>query len=313
MTYVQLALRGVAAYNIVMYVLLRFRLLPVPVMRAWFTGTLAICILASGALTFLADSLRHLGVARKITQRLCSYCCVVTFRYLLYSNPHIRIRVDTSRLPWNAIPEPSAMIINHTSFFDAFVFIGNAPASYLYNCRTLMKSSLRSIPIFGKIFDRVGHFPVYFKSSQDGDFSVDKDKQAEVAVRVSAHLNDKGRIALFPEGAINKEPKVLKPFRFGTFATIFEHRLPVYFFIAVGNNESWPASAGVGGYPADIDCVIAPFAIDFDKEDPKDVAQRLQKEMQSRLDQILEKRRLRGVKTDVASVQMTALAGEKKE
>lgn len=311
MTVLMLALRSVGAFNVVMYILLRLRVLPVAVMRAWFTGTLAITILTTGALTFLCDSLRHLGVSRKLTQRLCTYACIVTFRYLLYSNPHIRIHIDTSLSTWAQIPEPSAMILNHTSFFDAFVFIGNAPPSYLYNCRTLMKSTLRSIPIFGKVFDRIGHFPVYFKSSADGDFSVDKEKQAEVAVRVTEHLKGNGRIAVFPEGAVNREPKVMKPFRFGTFSIIFEHRLPVFYFIAVGNAAAWPATAAVGGYPADIDCVLRSFPIEWDAEDPKDVAVRLQKEMQSELDRILAARAKRGAIG--SDVQMSTLTAEKKD
>ena len=310
MTLLLLALRGVGAFNVIMYVLLRLRVLPIAVMRAWFTGTLAITILSTGALTFLLDFLRYLGVSRKTTQRLCTYACVVTFRYLLYSNPHIRIRIDTSKCDWAVVPEPSAMIINHTSFFDAFVFIGSAPPSYLYNCRTLMKSTLRSIPIFGKVFDRIGHFPVYFKSSADGDFSVDKEKQAAVAVRLNEHLKSNGRIALFPEGAVNREPTALKPFRFGTFATIFEHQLPVYYFIAVGNNSAWPATAAVGGYPADIDCILRPFPIQWEKEDPKEVATRLQQEMQSELDKILAARAKRGAVG--CDVQMTTLASQKK-
>ena len=266
------------------YVGLWQRLLPLKVMRGWFALVLIVNLMLTGFFTFLADSLKYVGASRKTTQMLSTYVCVVTFRSIVYLNPQIQIYIDESAQKWADIPGPSAIVLNHCSFWDAFLFVGTAPVNYIWNCKTLMKSSLRKIPIFGGVFDRVGHFPVYFKSGADGDFSVDKDRQVEVGERVSAHLQDGGRIAIFPEGAVNKTPHVLQTFRFGTFATIFQHRLPTYYFTVVGNNVTWPGNEALGGYPATIFVKVNKFDIDFDKDEVKAVAAKLQETMQKQLD-----------------------------
>lgn len=231
------------------YAALYLRILPVPVMRAWFVCIFVFNFLMTGVLSFFVDCLRYVGVPRTMTQRLCAYVCVLTFRSIVYLNPQVHIIFDQSAIKWADIPNGSAMVLNHCSFWDAFLFVGLAPVSYIWNCKTLMKSTLRKIPVFGGVFDRVGHFPVYFKSNADGEFGVDKERQAEVSERVSKHLERGGRIAIFPEGAVNKTPRVLQPFRFGTFATIFQHKLKTYFITMVGNDVTWPAAAPLGGFP----------------------------------------------------------------
>lgn len=268
------------------YAGLWLRLLPVPVMRAWFAAVLVSNLVATGFFTFLAECLKYVGASRKFTQLLSTYVCAVTFRLIVHLNPQIRVVTDETWAMWQDVPEPSAIVLNHCSFWDAFLFVGTAPVSYIHNCKTLMKASLRKIPIFGGVFDRVGHFPVYFKSGADGDFSVDKDRQAEVTERVSKHLQDGGRVAIFPEGVVNKTPRTLQTFRFGTFATIFQHKLPTFAFLAVGNDVTWPAKEALGGFPATIFIRIVKCPIDFAKDEPKETAARIQSELQQEIDRI---------------------------
>jgi 1-acyl-sn-glycerol-3-phosphate acyltransferase len=281
------------------YLCIRARILPVPVMRAWFAVVMVSVLSATNVLTLAGHSLRHLGVSTKTTKLICTAVCIVTFRLALFLNPHIRIRIDERQQKWSEIPEPSATAVNHTSFWDAFCFVGSAPVSYIYNCKTLMKATLRNMPLFGPVYDRIGHFPVYFKTSADGDFSVDKERQAVVAEAVNAHIKDSGRIAFFPEGAVNKTPRTLNPFRHGSFATILQNKLKVYYFVSAGNEETWPPSASLGGYPADIDVVLGSFELNHNDASitAKDVAERLQAKMQSDLEALLATRAARGRKS----------------
>lgn len=280
----------IAAVVVLLWFLIRSRVLPVIVMRVWFGLVMFNVLVASNLLTFVADSLKYVGVSADTRKLLCTYVCVVTFRCAIFFNPHIRVRVDERRQKWADIPEPSVMALNHTSFWDAFVFVGSAPVKYIYNCKTLMKASLRKLPIFGPVFDRVGHFPVYFKTSSDGDFSVDKEKQAVVAEQVNIHIAKSGKIAVFPEGAVNKQPTTLSNFRHGSFALVVQHKLKVYYCLMVGNNDSWPAAESMGGYPADIDVVIGHFPVDFATTQAPELAAKLQQVMQQELDEMLAAR-----------------------
>mmetsp|Transcript_45229 Transcript_45229/g.52293 ORF Transcript_45229/g.52293 Transcript_45229/m.52293 type:complete len:292 (+) Transcript_45229:57-932(+) len=275
---------------LICYLLIRSRKLPVKVMRAWFGVVMVLVLLITNILTFFTDACRYLGASADTTKLWSTYVCILTFRLALLLNPHIRIRVDESSQRWADVPAPSVMALNHTSFWDAFVFVGSAPVSYIYNCKTLMKSSLRKLPLFGPVFDRVGHFPVYFKTSADGDFSVDKERQAIVAERVNEHIGKNGRIAIFPEGAINKTPITLQGFRHGSFSLVMQHKLRLYYCITVGNDISWPAQESLGGFPADIDVKFGSFPVDFEKDTVQEVASRLQTKMQQELDAMMAKR-----------------------
>ncbi|KPI84437.1 Acyltransferase-like protein copy 2 [Leptomonas seymouri] len=275
------------------YLLLRYRLVPLWMMRKWFALSATAMVIPPCAMLYLTDSLRFLGIPRRWVQSLCLLIMTGAFRAVWWLNPQIRVTVTFDA---NAGGKPAswadmetrgiAMLMNHTSFWDAFEMIGVTPLSHLRHMRTLMKASLRRIPIFGGMFDRVGHFPVYFKSDGDGNFQVDKEKQAVVMKHVNWHLRQGGSIVVFPEGAVNKHPETLQTFRYGTFATIFEHRMPVYYMVSIGNEKTWPPQEAFGGMPADIRIRIGAFPIDFDKEDSKDVAKRLQQRMQQVRDEM---------------------------
>lgn len=55
---------------------------------------------------------------------------------------------------------------------------------------------------FGGICTAVGHFPVFFRGSKDGDFSVDREAQAKVTDDMNKFLGDNGGLLLFPEGQV---------------------------------------------------------------------------------------------------------------
>ncbi|KPA75602.1 putative mitochondrial acyltransferase-like protein, copy 2 [Leptomonas pyrrhocoris] len=275
------------------YTLLRCRLVPLWIARRWFLLSATAIIMPASALLYLIDPLRYLGVPRRVVQSVCLFIMAFAFKAVCWANPHIRMHVqfdanvDGKPTSWADIPDKGiALTLNHTSFWDVFEVIGLTPMSHLRRTRTLMKASLRKIPIFGGCFDRVGHFPVYFKSDEDGNFHVDKEKQAVVATHVAGHLRRGGNIVVFPEGAVNKNPETLQTFRYGTFATIFEHRMPVYYLVSLGNERTWPAQHPYGGAPADIRVRIGAFPIDFDKENSKVVAARLQQRMQQVRDEM---------------------------
>ncbi|KPI84438.1 hypothetical protein ABL78_6520 [Leptomonas seymouri] len=275
---------GLAAW----YALLRMRWVPVPLMRAWFFLVCLCLIFPTSAMTRLVVQLRRLGVSEDCTQRLCIVPLVFAFRGVWWLNPQIRMHVqfdaniDGHPRSWQSIAlHNQAFIGNHTSFWDVFGFVCLSPLRHLLYTRTMMKASLRRIPIFGGIFDRVGNFPVYFKSDEEGHFEVDKEKQAAVQVGVDAHVRNGGNLAIFPEGAINRNPRVLLSFRYGTFTTIFEHRMTVYYLVHLGAEKTWPRWTMVGGMPTDMHIRVGRFPIDFDAEDSKQVARRMQIFMQN--------------------------------
>jgi 1-acyl-sn-glycerol-3-phosphate acyltransferase len=272
---------------VVWYTLLRLRWAPVPLMRAWFFLVNLCIIFPTSAMTSVVVQLRHLGVPTYWTQRCCIVPLVCAFRAVWWLNPQIRMSVQFDAningkpTSWADINlHNQAFIGNHTSFWDVYAFLCLAPMRHLVHTRTLMKASLRQIPIFGGIFDRVGNFPVYFKSDEDGNFQVDKEKQAAVQVGIDAHIRSGGNLAIFPEGAINKNPRVLQTFRYGTFATIFQHRMTVYYLVHLGGEKTWPRWTMVGGMPTDMHIRAGRFPIDFDKEDSKQAAYRMQMCMQ---------------------------------
>ncbi|KAG5487538.1 hypothetical protein LSCM1_07495 [Leishmania martiniquensis] len=275
-------------------ILLAQRLVPVTLMRAWFLLVNVLAILPVAALTKVVVQLGRVGVPTYYVQRLCIMPLVLSFRIVWWLNPQVCVHVCFDRdeagkqRSWKDIrPHHGAYVGNHTSFWDVYAFIGLTPLRHLLHIRTLMKASLRRIPIFGGVFNRVGHFPVYFTSDADSNFQVDKEKQAVMQKRVNAHLTSGGSLAVFPEGAINRNPRKLQAFRFGTFATIMEHRMETYYMVHEGGGKTWPWWTAIGGMPADLHIRVGHFLIDYDHEDSKAVAARMQQHMQKVYDEIL--------------------------
>ena len=83
---------------------------------------------------------------------------------------------------------------------------------------------------------------------------------------------------------------MLQKFRFGTFKTILEHRLPLFYALVVGNSDAWPPTTMVGGFPADIHILLDRFPVDYEKDDAASVSERLRATMQKELDRIYAER-----------------------
>ncbi|XQJ24478.1 acyltransferase-like protein, copy 1 [Leishmania guyanensis] len=302
------------------YVLLARRFVPVKLMRVWFLLVNLFTILPVSAVTKVIAQLGRLGVPTHHVQRLCIIPLVLAFRTVSWLNPQIRMRLrfhcdeKCRQLSWRDIPlHNCAYVGNHTSFWDVYAFIVLTPLRHILNTRTLMKSSLRKIPIFGGIFDRVGHFPVYFKSDSACSFEVDKERQAQVQQAIDAHLRLGGSLAVFPEGAINKHPQVLLTFRYGTFATIIKHRMEVYYMVHVGGEKTWPWWTMLGGMPADLHIRVGHFLIDYDRDSSKDVAWRMQQHMQRVYNEVLNEAEGEDAVTAEAKARVSLVPAPTKE
>lgn len=281
---------GLAGLFGVGFVGCRFRVFPIIVMRAWFALWMVILLFSVSVATFFTNSLKHFGVSKRIHESLSMTVAWMGFAALVRVNPHIHVTVlDSSPHSYASMPGGSVLLLNHTSFWDPLLFTGTAPISYIYSMRTMFKESLRRLPIFGATFDRCGHFPVYFVSEEASTFSVQKEKQQKVAEDVDRFVKELGHFAFFPEGMVNRQSRTLAPFRYGSFKLVAEHNPPVYYGIAVGNDDSWPPGAAVGGLPADI--FIATGKIEYDKNlTPEELSEFFRGKMQRALDELYRMR-----------------------
>lgn len=157
-------------------------------------------------------------------------------------------------IPNEAMKRGAVVMVNHTSYMDGFLFSALTPFRVIERTRTLMKSSLFSVPVLGGVFTRLGHLPVYFvRETDNNSFSVDKERQAKVTQTVRAHLAGGGVLAFCPEGGINrKDPTKLLSFRRGTFQMIAELGVPIFGLTMYGNHVFWPPAAQMGGLPSTI-------------------------------------------------------------
>jgi len=163
-------------------------------------------------------------------------------------------------------------LCNHTSFLDTPQYTRLVPSSVVWYCRGYVKASLLKMPLFGRILKGIGHFPVYFASDADGKFSVDKEKMAVVEESVDAHLDAKGVLCLFPEGAINKAPEDgLMSFRYGTFVKALKCNFRLWGFTSINHEKCWPVSAPIGGNPTDMMIDLFPVAPNGVKQLVKDI------------------------------------------
>jgi len=163
-----------------------------------------------------------------------------------------------SRQPGNIV-----LLSNHTSYLDTPQFTRLVPWSILWRSRGYAGSFLFKAPLFGRILQTIGHFAVYFKSMEDGKFSVDKDKMAIVEESVDQFLADDGVLCLFPEGSINKTPESgCSPFRYGTFHKALQHNFRLWGYTSVNHDKCWGAKAKMGGNPANMKVDLWPLAPD---------------------------------------------------
>lgn len=270
---------------------LRLRLLPrnSVLYQVWFGATLGVALVATGTLCFLWHHvLPRFGLAKVKVEELCVLTGWLFFKAHLLSNPQIQViwRNPADYDSLNDTPEKGIVMLNHMSFFDAFVATSNSPPLITSTTRCYVKDSLLKIPIFGSYFVGCGHFQVYF-TAEAVSMAVDKDKQKPVTERVNAHLNGGGRMVMYPEGNVNRTPeKGLQPFRVGGFNTVLEHKSPLVMGVVVGSNEVWPRKAAIGGFPTDVCVSYTPCEV-LDGETAPQLADRMQKMMQREYDDLV--------------------------
>lgn len=278
-----------AAGTLLMYVLTRLRLLPTFMMRAWFLLT-APGFVALGRIG--AELVQAFGKLFRIPKRtregLATVCFNSSLAMWMRINGQIQVPMDTaSKQLWSSLAADNSkghiVLMNHASVSDAVIISYHASYAIRSSVRVVYKSSIAGIPLIGPCFVLGGHFPVYFKNSTS--FSVD-ERQAEVTEKMDEFLKTGGRLMLFPEGQVNKNPEQLQPFRIGTFKLILKHQLPVYFLTMSGSQDLWPTTASVGGFPCQIKMKFSQFDAKDYKETAEEMGERARKEMQHILNEL---------------------------
>jgi len=146
------------------------------------------------------------------------------------------------------------VLINHTSQLDSLFYSACIPTANIVSLRTMAKSGLFNLPIFGQILRACGHFPVFFaKETALNDFSVDKQAQEKVQKHVEEHIDQGGGLSLFPEGQINRiNTRNLQSFRRGSLQLARTKNMTLWGFLHSGIENIWPQDAPIGGLPGRI-------------------------------------------------------------
>eukprot|EP00930_Biecheleria_cincta_P099027 TRINITY_DN90684_c0_g1_i1.p1 TRINITY_DN90684_c0_g1~~TRINITY_DN90684_c0_g1_i1.p1 ORF type:complete len:320 (-),score=70.74 TRINITY_DN90684_c0_g1_i1:22-873(-) len=211
--------------------------------------------------------LSFVPMEKKRYQGICLVMIQLAWRMSSLFSPWMRCTEDeTTAAEWASIqqkmdqvdkevakgegkPRPLMILGNHTSFFDTLLSAQSFPTAVLWRCRTYMDSGLFKMPILSTVCRSIGHFAVHFKSTEEGVFKVDKDKNDAEDKLVNEHLDTGGWLCFFPEGTVNKDPEKLLPFRFGGMKKALETDSRLIMFVSVGNNKVWPKKAKIGGLP----------------------------------------------------------------
>jgi 1-acyl-sn-glycerol-3-phosphate acyltransferase len=276
---------GVAAASAVVgYAALWRQLLPNAVNKIIFNAATLCSVVTASAICRVISLLATIKLMpRGFSENLSR--CVTSFVLKVGSwfSPHVHVVEVKGSLPWKSIPSQSALALNHTSFMDTILYLWRVPYPFIWGSKTLYKYTLEKLWFFGQIIRSCGQFPVFFKNSEE--FTVEKDRQAAVAEKLNLFLTGGGGLSFFPEGAVNKTPEKLADFRHGSFTTIIQHRLPVYYIVTWGCQDVWPPS-GAGGNAATILLKAGQLSVDFSDSTltAKDLATRLHEKMQEELD-----------------------------
>uniref|UniRef100_A0A7S2QIB2 Phospholipid/glycerol acyltransferase domain-containing protein n=1 Tax=Zooxanthella nutricula TaxID=1333877 RepID=A0A7S2QIB2_9DINO len=156
--------------------------------------------------------------------------------------------------------KPLFVLGNHQSFCDIIFAVVTTPLQAIWRSRTYMDYHLFKLPVLSTICRSVGHFPVYFKTTEPGVFKVDAEKMAEVEKEVDVHLSEGGLLCFYPEGQTNKNPDTLLPFRYGGMKKALDFDARIVNLVFHGNQTVWPLKFQMGGYPCKVRYSIRPFA-----------------------------------------------------
>ena len=163
---------------------------------------------------------------------------------------------------------PLCLMANHLSFMDMIITCAFVPARIICDAKTLFKSTLYNIPIFGAIAAACRHIPVFFKADVSGKFSTDDAKKAITQQRVEETLTDGYHLTMFPEGTMNRaDVTQLQPFRWGSFKALLAHNADLW-GLAIHNTEKcWPINAkdgnntgNMGGFSSELTLRLFPIA-----------------------------------------------------
>ena len=280
--------------------------------QVWFASTLIVMFIIVGIMTHTAALLNKIGVISELTrQDICVCIAAISFRSFLFCNPQVRIKThDMTPAHWDKLLDgtPSMVLMNHSSYFDFFLFTAMLPLSICMkgHVRTVMSAALTKIPMVGaSIGDHAGSFKVFFQAKGAGfgkgdasDFSVDREKQQGETDRMEAHIEKhKGIIAFCPEGGMNKNPENgLKPFRRGSFAQAVKFSTPIWGAALHGCTDAWPRDAKMGGYPCTVSVSLKLLMTPKAGATAAEVADASQEAMQAQLDDLASK----GKKTKAA-------------
>ena len=251
-------------------------------LRAWFTLTFAVCVLLTSLFTRITHMLVFLPKTRR--EQISAQLAGLAFRAIFALNPQISIEhVGDDEPAWDDLFSNENgnpfVLINHTSQLDSIFYSACVPTAHIVSLRTMAKSSLFNIPVFGHLLRSCGHFPVFFaKETAMNDFSVDKDAQEKVQKLVEAHIDNGGGLSLFPEGQINRvNSRNLQSFRRGSLQMARKKNMTLWGFLHTGVENIWPHSEPVGGFPGKIrfklfriptkpnDCDIAEYVSHVEK------------------------------------------------
>jgi 1-acyl-sn-glycerol-3-phosphate acyltransferase len=270
--------------------------------RVWFGITLMLTLLPYTLFTRIVWLLGCMHCMSQRTTEDVNVCGgVLTFRLLVMLNPQIRLKKVGGKLDWSPSKQgpPAMYLMNHTSFFDFFLFTSLMPLDCVMtnHIRTIMANGLFNVPILGKsIGDHVGSFRVYFRASKgltDGnsdDFGVDREKQQRETDKINAHVASGGALGFCPEGTVSKTPPNLQLFRKGSFGWAVEHGMQVWGLVMLGNYECWPKRCALGGYPCTIYLDINRLLTPEPDEDPAAVAGACQQRMQQTMESLIQMR-----------------------
>lgn len=240
-------------------------------------GLFAVSMLSGMALVAaVVNTLRLVGITRESIATVTLVFTQFVWRVCLFFSPWVGINMvfnDETNKGFEALErcmsnfdktkeKPVFLLGNHTSFLDTILTVTCLPSSVIARLRTYQNAALLKKPLLSSICWGCHHFPVYFKSAEDGKFTLDREKFAVVDKRVNSHLKTGGMLAFFPEGQINEKPRELLPFRYGGMKKALLNDACLFFLVTKGNATVWPRSAPIGGFPGQVKWTLKCFAED---------------------------------------------------
>ncbi len=152
--------------------------------------------------------------------------------------------------------QPYIIIGNHTSVIDIMVLLKIFYRPFVF----VGKKELSKIPVFGYLYKKA-NILVDRKSPKS---------RKEVFDQVVDFIKKGNSIAVYPEGGVPNDPKILlAPFKNGAFRMAIEHKLPIVPMVYFDNKWRFPYDIFKGG-PGKLRVKILPV-IQTDKLTLKDV------------------------------------------